>query len=244
MKEWKNYASKVYQNIRRDNIKIKDIKVSERPRERLISNGVNSLSNEELLACILKDGTKGINVKEISNLILNSIDSIQELRYITYEDLTKINGIGSSKACTLLAAIELGNRVNAKVLTLNSVRFTDTDVVYEYFKNKIGYSKQEIFCCVYLDAKNMIIKEKELFRGTLNYSMVHPREVFKEAYILGAVSIICIHNHPSGKVEPSKDDINLTKRLISVGDLRGIKVIHHLIIGSNSYYSFLKNGDI
>lgn len=90
----------------------------------------------------------------------------------------------------------------------------------------------------------MIIKEKELFRGTLNYSMVHPREVFKEAYILGAVSIICIHNHPSGKVEPSKDDINLTKRLISVGDLMGIKVIDHLIIGSNSYYSFLKNGDI
>ena len=90
----------------------------------------------------------------------------------------------------------------------------------------------------------MIIKEKELFRGTLNHSMVHPREVFKEAYVIGAVSIICIHNHPSGKVLPSKDDINLTKRLISIGELMGIKVLDHLIIGSDNYYSFLMNGDI
>ena len=90
----------------------------------------------------------------------------------------------------------------------------------------------------------MIIKEKELFRGTLNSSLVHPREVFKEAYILGAVSIICVHNHPSGKVLPSKDDLNVTRRLVSVGDVMGVKVLDHVIIGKDKYYSFLENGDI
>lgn len=210
----------------------------------MINNGVESLSNEELIACILKDGTRNINVKELSNIILSKINNIQELRYITYEDLIKINGIGLSKACSILAAIELGNRINTKISSLNNVKFEDTNMVYEYFKNKIGYNKQETFSCVYLDAKNMIIKEKELFKGTLNYSLVHPREIFKEAYSLGAVSIICVHNHPSGKVFPSKEDINLTKRLVSIGELMGVKIIDHLIVSSNNYYSFLKNGDI
>lgn len=158
--------------------------------------------------------------------------------------MVKINGIGNSKACTLLAAIELGNRINTKILSLNNIKFTSADTIYEYYKNKIGYDKQEHFCCVYLDAKNTIIKEKELFKGTLNHSMVHPREVFKEAYNINAVSIICIHNHPSGRVFPSKDDLNLTKKLVSIGELMGVKILDHLIIGSDNYYSFFENGDI
>ena len=202
------------------------------------------MSNEELISCILKDGTRNINVKEISNMIISSVSNIQELRYITYEDLVKIKGVGMSKACSLLAAIELGNRINTKINNLNNIKFDDVSLVYEYYKNKIGYLKQEVFCVVYLDSKNMIIKEKELFKGTLNFSMVHPREVFKESYIVGAVSIILIHNHPSGKVLPSRDDINLTKRMIEVGNIMGIKVLDHLIIGTNKYYSFLENGDI
>ena len=202
------------------------------------------MSNEELISCILKDGTRNINVKEISNMIISSVSNIQELRYITYEDLVKIKGVGMSKACSLLASIELGNRINTKINNLNNIKFDDVSLVYEYYKNKIGYLRQEVFCVVYLDSKNMIIKEKELFKGTLNFSMVHPREVFKESYIVGAVSIILIHNHPSGKVLPSRDDINLTKRMIEVGNIMGIKVLDHLIIGTNKYYSFLENGDI
>ena len=239
-----NYVDKVYLNIRRDSIRIKDINVSERPRERLIHSGVGSLSNEELISCILKDGTRNINVKEISNMIISSVSTIQELRYISYEDLIKIKGVGMSKACSLLASIELGNRINTKINTLNNIKFEDINMVYEYFKNKIGYLKQEVFCVVYLDSKNMIIKEKELFKGTLNFSMVHPREIFKEAYTVDAVSIILIHNHPSGRVLPSKDDISLTKRVIEVGNIMGIKVLDHLIIGTSKYYSFLENGDI
>ena len=177
-------------------------------------------------------------------MIISSVSTIQELRYITYEDLIKIKGVGMSKACSLLASIELGNRINTKINNLNNIKFEDVNIVYEYYKNKIGYLKQEVFCVVYLDSKNMIIKEKELFKGTLNFSMVHPREIFKEAYIVDAVSIILIHNHPSGKVLPSKDDISLTKRVIEVGNIMGIKVLDHLIIGTNKYYSFLENGDI
>ena len=177
-------------------------------------------------------------------MIISSVSNIQELRYLTYEDLVKIKGIGMSKACSLLASIELGNRINTKINNLNNIKFDDVSLVYEYYKNKIGYLKQEVFCVVYLDSKNMIIKEKGLFKGTLNFSMVHPREVFKESYIVGAVSIILIHNHPSGKVLPSRDDINLTKRMIEVGNIMGIKVLDHLIIGTNKYYSFLENGDI
>lgn len=210
----------------------------------MISKGVNSLSNEELISCILKDGTRNINVKEISNMIISSVSNIQELRYLNYEDLVKIKGVGMSKACSLLAAIELGNRINTKINSLNSIKLDDVSIVYEYYKNKIGYLKQEVFCVVYLDSKNMIIKEKELFKGTLNSSMVHPREIFKEAYIVDAVSIILIHNHPSGRVLPSKEDMNLTKRIIEVGNIMGIKVLDHLIIGTNKYYSFLENGDI
>ena len=218
--------------------------VSDRPRERLLEYGVNNLSNEELIACIIKDGTRGINVKELSSIILNSVNNIQDLRYIRLEDLTKINGIGISKASTLLAAIELGNRINTKISSINNIKFNDMNMVFEYYKDKIGYSKQEVFCVVYLDAKNMIIKEKELFRGTLNSSLVHPREVFTEAYILGAVSIICVHNHPSGRILPSKDDFNATKRLISVGEVMGVKVLDHIIVGKDKYYSFLENGDM
>ena len=185
-----------------------------------------------------------MNVKELSLTIINSVDKIQDLRYITYEDLIKIKGIGISKASSLLASIELGNRINTKISSLDNLIFTETTDIYEYYRNKIGFNKQESFCTVYLDSKNMVIKEKELFKGTLNFSMVHPREVFSEAYALGAVAIICVHNHPSGKVKPSSEDIKLTNRIIEVGNIMGIKVLDHIIIGSDKYYSFLENGDM
>ncbi len=234
----------LFQSIRRDNIKLKDIKKDYRPRERLISLGASNLTDEELLACILKDGTRNLNVKELSNIILNKVNSIKDLRYITLEDLVKIKGIGVSKATSLLASIELGLRISSDVNTIDNLKFENTKMVYEYYKNKIGYLEQETFSCVYLNPNNVIIKEKLLFKGTLNYSIVHPREVFKEAFNIGATSIICIHNHPSGSIKPSKEDLLLTKRLIEVGNIMGIKIIDHLIISKDKYYSFFENGNI
>lgn len=225
-------------------VKIKDLPELERPCEKLLNNGVQSLNNEELIAIILKTGTKELSSKELASKILSLTKNITDLNQFNFNDLIKIKGIGKIKICNLLASIELGKRVNSSVLNLNNIQFTNSKIVYEYFKNKIGNKKQEHFYCVYLDNSKKIIEEKLLFIGTINYSVVHPREVFKEAYLLSSSAIICVHNHPSNNIFPSKEDIEVTKRLIEVGNLLGIKVLDHIIIGNNNYYSFLENDDI
>ena len=223
-------------------IKIKEIPKDERPRERLIRHGVSNLSNEELLAILLKTGTKNNSAKDLASYILSKIGSIQSLADINYYSLSKIKGIGEAKACTILTAIELGKRVNEEVSTLQNICVNSADIVYKYFNSLFFRKKQEYFYAIYLDNKKKVIDAKLLFIGTLNCSIVHPREVFKEALMLSASSIICIHNHPSGSIEPSKDDIDLTTRLVSVGKTMGIPIVDHLIIGSNKYYSFVDNG--
>ena len=222
-------------------VRIKELPILERPCERLINNGSESLSNEELMAIIFKTGTKDLSAKELSLNVLKKLDNITYLNDINYNYLTKIKGIGKMKACALLSAIELGKRINTKVLSLNDITFKSADIVFEYFKNKLKNKKQEYFYCIYLDNAKKIIKEKLLFIGTINYSIVHPREVFKEAYLLSASAIICIHNHPSNNLDPSRDDIEITKRLKEIGNILDIKVLDHIIIGTNSYFSFLEN---
>lgn len=222
-------------------MKIKELPLLERPRERLINEGVEKLSNEELLSILLKCGTKDKNVKELSLELLKEINNIHDLNELNLEKLTKIKGIGKTKACTLLSAIELGRRINKKIDTINSIKITNADLVFDYFKDVIGNKKQEHFYCIYLNSSKKVINTKLLFLGTLNYSMVHPREIFKEAYLNGATSIICIHNHPSGNLEPSKQDIELTNNLIKTGMLLGIKIDDHIIISKNGYFSFFEN---
>ena len=220
--------------------KIKDLPILERPIERLLTNGVEVLSNEELLAIILKSGTKEKSVKEISLEILKEYD-IHSLKDINIEKLAKIKGIGKKKAATLIAAIELGKRMNRKIDTLNDIKIDNSEKVFEYFKEILKDKNQEYFYCLYLNNRKKVIKNKLLFIGTLNYSTVHPREIFKEAYLVGATSIICIHNHPTGNITPSNNDIELTNNLIKAGMLLGIKIDDHLIIGKNKYFSFFEN---
>lgn len=226
------------------NVSIKDIPKEERPRERLINLGVQFLSNEELLAILLKSGTKNTSVKVLASNILKELDSISDLKDITLENLIKIKGIKQAKACELLASIELGRRINKKFNNINQIKIFDSNSVFEYYKNELDNKKQEHFYCIYLDVKNQIIKDRLLFVGTINESLVHPREIFKEAYLLSASSIICIHNHPTGNVNPSKNDILMTKQLKDVGTILGINVLDHIIIGKNEYYSFANNGKI
>ena len=220
------------------NVLIKDIPLNERPRERLINKGVEYLSNEDLLAILLKCGTRKHSVKDLANNILKQLDDINNLKDINLERLTKIKGIGQAKACELLAAIELGKRLNQKIDNINQIKIYSSSSIYEYYQAKLGDKLQEYFYCVYLDTKNHIIKDKLLFIGTINESLIHPREIFKEAYLLSASSIICVHNHPSGNSQPSKNDIIMTKQLMEVGKLLGIKVLDHIIIGKDNYYSF------
>lgn len=225
-------------------IKIKDIPTFDRPRERLINLGVECLSNEELFAIVLKVGTREISAKDLSAILLSKVGGINNLKEYNLEKLKKIKGIGTAKACLILAIIELSRRMNREVSNINNTKFKNCEVVYKYYKDILKDKKQEYFYCIYLDNSKKIIKDKLLYIGTINYSIVHPREVFKEAYLLSASAIICVHNHPSGNVLPSKPDIDLTKNLISVGNILGIKVLDHIIIGNNNYYSFLENNDI
>ena len=220
--------------------KIKDLPVLDRPIERLLNCGVESLSNEELLAIILKTGNKEKSVKDISLEILKNYN-IHDLLNINLESITNIKGIGKIKAATLLAAIELGKRMNKKIDTLNDIRITDSQKVFIYFNDLFKDKTQEYFYCLYLDNNKKVIKNKMLFKGTLNYSTVHPREIFKEAYLSGATSLICIHNHPTGNIEPSKNDIELTNNLIKTGMLLGVKIDDHIIIGKDNYFSFFEN---
>lgn len=225
-------------------LRIKDLEEVDRPRERLINNGVEVLSNEELLAIILKTGNKENSAKELASILIKELEGIKNLNNINYERLKKIKGIGTAKACELLASIELGKRINREISSLNNIILNKTSKVYEYYKDVLGNKQQEHFYCVYLDNKKRVIRDKLLFIGTLNYSIVHPREVFKSAYLLSASSIIVVHNHPTGNVIPSKQDLDLTNNLIAVGNILGIKVVDHVIIGKNNYYSFIENGDM
>lgn len=216
-------------------IKIKDMPLSERPRERLINMGKEQLSNQELLAIIIKTGSKGKSVKDLALDVLK-IYELTDTEDINIALLTKIKGIGKVKASEILACFELGRR-KLEHISKKDKLITPLDV-YEYSTRYLRSDKQECFYGIYLNSKCEVIASKLLFVGTINQSIVHPREIFKHAYLYSAVSIICVHNHPSGNSEPSVSDAHLTKNLFEIGEVQGIKIIDHVIIGKGNYYSF------
>lgn len=219
---------------------IKDLPNLEKPRERLINNGIDCLSNEDLLAIILRNGTKEISVKNLALEVMKKIDDISDLSKISIHDLSSIKGIKDIKAVTLIAAIELGKRVYYKSEIIPKMIINNTTTVYNTFRHLLEGKDQEEFLAIYLDVKKRLIDYKILFKGTIDYSVVHPRDIYKEAYRNSASAIIILHNHPSGEVHPSNDDIKLTKQLMEIGSIMGIPIIDHLIIGKNKYYSFLE----
>ena len=225
-------------------ISIKSLPKSERPRERLIKHGVKNISNEELLSIILKTGSKESSVQEISRKIISEIPNIKALKEVSISSLRKINGIGVVKAISIIASIELGRRVFYDNDLEEKVSLAKTSLIYDYFKDVFIDTKQEYFYALYLDNKKKLIEKKLLFVGTINASLIHPREIFKYAYLLSASSIICVHNHPSGDPVPSKQDEIVTKNLVEIGKIQGIFVIDHIIIGNNNYYSFFENEQI
>lgn len=214
---------------------------NDKPRERLFNYGEEYLSNEELMAIILKTGSREYNVKEVALKVLSLVGDIHKLKDIGIGSLTKIEGIGKVKAIELKAAIELGRRVYLEDKNVIKLVFSNPFDIYDYFYPILKDKKQEYFYTVYLDIKNKYIDKKCLFIGTINSSMVHPREIFKEAYLLSASKIICIHNHPSGDVSPSKADIDITRKIKEIGIIHGIMLMDHIIIGNGSYYSFHDN---
>ena len=223
--------------------KIKELPLNDRPIERLINIGAYALSNDELLAIILKTGTKELSSKELALEILKN-KKLAELVGITYEELIKIKGIGPKKASIILACIEFSKRINKIYDNIKGLKMNHPSIIYEYYKELLKYEKREHFYAVYLDNSSCIIKDKLLFLGTINYSMVSPREIFKEAYLCDATSIVLLHNHPSNNVIPSNNDYMTTKHLKEIGDLLGIKIVDHIIIGKTKYYSLKENDEL
>lgn len=222
-------------------IDFKSLPDSDKPRERLYMYGSDNLSNEELISIILKTGTKNMSVKEVSLKLLEVIGDISKFKDVGINTLMKIDGIGKVKAIEIKAALELGRRVYINSDNINKISFNSADVIYNYFLDILVDKKQEYFYCVYVDTKGKYIDKKCLFIGTINSSVVHPREVFKEAYLLSANGIVCVHNHPSGDSTPSKEDIAVTRKLKEISIIHGIKLIDHIIIGNGNYFSFFDN---
>ena len=222
--------------------KIKEMPNYERPRERLIEFGASNLSDKEILAILLKCGTKNKNVNEIALELLNMYP-IEKLSSLTTNELKKIKGIGDVKAIEFLAAIELGKRIFVRKKK-ELLKLENPKDIWEESKYLFNGLKQEYFYCFYFNNKQELIEKKLLFIGTINNSIVHPREIFKEAYKLSACTIVCLHNHPSNDLTPSKEDISLTESLIKIGTILGIPVVDHIIVGENNYYSFYENSNI
>ena len=219
-------------------MKLKELPKVERPREKLIAKGPQNLKDEELLAILLRTGREGKNVLEVAKQILRKY-SKKRLLKLKYEDLTKIKGVNSAKACTILAAVELVKRALEKgEETLPIIRSTK-DVIAQavYMRDKT----REHLMTIYLNARNEMIFKKPMFIGTLNANLVHPREIFQEALKQNAASVILVHNHPSGDAEPSQDDLEITKRILEAGKIMGIDVLDHVIITKNKAFSFKEN---
>lgn len=223
---------------------IKNIPASEQPREKLMNHGVTHLATSELLAILLRTGTSKNSALELGKAIVEQCsDDLNELNNITLEELCSIEGIGESKACQIIAAIELGKRVKQPNV-LRNVKLSNPTEVVRFFDSELNHLKVEKFIVVLLNTKNEIINWEVISVGSLNTSIVHPREVFNRAIKRNAASIIVVHNHPSGHITPSMEDQNITKRLYEVGVLVGIPVIDHIIIGKGKYYSFKEENQL
>lgn len=221
---------------------IKDLPVDERPREKLYRYGAKSLSNSELLAIIIRTGSRNTSALEASRNLL-SLDKmgLAFISQCSIEQLSKVEGIGKCKASQILASIELGRRIS---LSNNyAIKINSPLDVSNVLMEELKYLEKEYFKIIMLNTKNVIISIEDISVGSLNSSIVHPREVFKEAIKRSSASIILVHNHPSGDPTPSKEDINITKRLIECGEILGIKVLDHIIFGYNKYTS-LKEKDL
>lgn len=220
-------------------MKLKEIINNEKPREKLQKYGVENLTDSELLSIILRTGNKKESVNELSNRILKEIGGLSKLNSLNLSSLTKLDGIKLSKASTIISSFEMGRRVFNR--SEDKIKLNTTTKIYNYYKNEFKGVTQERFYILLFDTKMQLIKRKTLYIGTVDSINVHPREIFKEAFLESASFIVLMHNHPSGDTTPSDKDIELTERIVSIGDLTGIKVVDHIIISSNSYFSFYEN---
>ena len=220
---------------------MREYRKEEKPRERFLQDGPESLSNQELFALLLRTGTKEESVLQMANRLMDAFEELRLFKEASIEELTAIKGIGEAKAIQLLAAVELGRRIH-RVNNQERYVIRSPEDGAKYCMEEMRFLTQEHFVCLYLNTKNQVLHKRTIFIGSLNASIVHPREIFKEAFRRSAASIICLHNHPSGDPAPSKEDIEVTKRLVECGKIIGIDLLDHLIIGEHKYVSLKEKG--
>jgi DNA repair protein RadC len=221
-------------------LKVKELPIDDRPREKLLLKGAQNLSDAELVAILLRTGTRGKSVIEVAQKLLQE-SNISVLASKSLESFTKHDGIGKDKAATLSAAFELARRIKASEKWFSVKKITSPEDLAQLFIPILRDEVKEKFIVVCLNSSNQVIKYEIISVGNLNMSIVHPREVFKVAIDNNSASIFLIHNHPSGNLDPSREDIKVTKRLVEAGNIFDIKVLDHLIIAGDSYTSFVQN---
>ncbi|WP_195576360.1 RadC family protein [Paenibacillus sp. 1001270B_150601_E10] len=220
---------------------LKDLPEEDRPRERMMHAGSEALSHTELLAILLRTGTKNESALLVAQRILNHIGSLHKLADMSYMELTEIKGIGTAKALQLLAGLELGRRMARSRMDEQAVIRRPQDAAHLVMES-MRYYKREHFICLFLNSKNKVLAQETISIGTLDASLVHPREVFRAAIRHSSASVVCLHNHPSGDPTPSEEDIWITKRLMEAGELVGIEVLDHIVIGDQRYVSLKEQG--
>ena len=230
---------------------IKNWPEDERPRERLLKFGADGLSTAQLLAIIIKTGGRDKSAISLARELLMYFSSLKEMEDAAPAEISHIKGIGSAKIAQIKAAFELGRRLlqtekagARSNVPLQNPAFKNSREVFEYFRPRFYGLKKEKFLCALLDSKNRVFRESIVSEGTLTSSLVHPREVFRYAIKEAAASVLFIHNHPSGDPDPSRDDIEITRRLVETGKVIGINIIDHIIITDASYMSLMEKGHI
>ncbi|MCD6299937.1 MAG: DNA repair protein RadC [Dehalococcoidales bacterium] len=221
---------------------IHDLPISERPRERLQKFGVSALSAQEILALILGRGVSGESVMVTAQRLLSRFGSLKGIADASVEELSQVKGIGLAKAAQIKAAFELANRLEGYAESEDKTIVKTPEDVVGLVRGRLKGKKKEYFLALLLDTRGQLIKVSEISVGSLDTSIVHPREAFKEAISASAASVIFVHNHPSGDPAASEDDIKLTKRLAEAGEIVGIEVLDHIIIGDKNHLSLKSKG--
>jgi len=222
---------------------IRDLPVGERPRERMQQYGPEALSTAELLAIVLRVGSRGESAVRMAERLLSQFGGLAGLARARIPQLSALPGMGLAKACQVKAAFELGKRLATSVEGPRPT-VTSTDQAARLVMEELRYREQECLAAIFLDIRNQVIRIQTLSVGTLTGSVAHPREIFREALAHGAAHLIVCHNHPSGDPSPSQDDIALTQRLKQAGELMGVSLLDHIIIGSGRYVSLKEAGRI
>jgi DNA repair protein RadC len=221
---------------------IRDLPVSERPRERLQKFGVEALSAQEILAVILGRGIAGESVMVTAQRLLSTFGGLKGIAEASLEELAQVKGIGLAKGAQIKAAFELTGRIEGAPESEKRQVIKTPEEVVGFVGSKLRGKKKEHFLALLLDTRGQVIRMAEISVGSLDSSIVHPREVFKEAISASAASVIFVHNHPSGDPEPSEDDIKLTQRLARVGEVMGIDILDHVVVGGRDFASLKRRG--